>query len=74
MTIEEFEAQVLRLDAQSRARLAGKLLESLEMVSPEENAPVWAEEARRRDAELESDPGKARSADQVYRDARARLG
>ena len=74
MSIDEIEARVLKLDPRSRARLAGKLLESLETLSPEENAQVWAEEARRRDAELEADPGKGRSAEDVYRDARTRLG
>lgn len=73
MTIEEIEARLLQLDARTRARIAGKLLESLEMLSPEENAQIWAEEASRRDAELESDSTRGRSGEQVYRDARTRL-
>lgn len=73
MTIEEIEAQALRLDPKARARLAGKLLESLEDLSKEENAQLWAEEAQRRDTELDSDPGAGRPATDVLRDARSRL-
>ena len=74
MSIEAIEARALTLDRRSRARLAGKLLESLEELSPEENTQVWAEEALRRDAELRSDASKARKAEDVYRAARARFG
>ncbi len=38
MTIEELEAQALKLDPKARARLAGKLLKSLEDLSDEESA------------------------------------
>ncbi len=74
MSIDDFEVKALNLDPQSRAHLAGKLLESLEDLSPEENAQVWAEEARRRDAEWATAPGSGRPANDVYRDARTRLG
>jgi hypothetical protein len=74
MSLEEIESNALRLDPRSRARLAGKLLESLEALSPEENAQVWTEEAIRRDSELESDSTQARRAGDVFRDARSRLG
>ncbi len=74
MSMRDIEARLLKLDPRTRARLAGKLLESLEVLSPAENAKLWAEEAARRDAELEANPGKARRARDVYRDARARFG
>ena len=73
MTIEELEAQALKLDPRARARLAGKLLKSLEDLSDEENAQLWAEEAARRDADLDAHPRSGRPADEVLRDARARL-
>lgn len=73
MTIEELEAQALKLDPKARARLAGKLLKSLEDLSEEENAQLWAEEAERRDADLDVRPGSGRSADEVLRDARSRI-
>ena len=38
MGIDDIEAEVLKLNPQARARLAKKLLESLEALSDEENA------------------------------------
>jgi hypothetical protein len=73
MAIEELEAQALKMDPKARARLAGKLLTSLEALSEEENAQLWAEEAQRRDTELDSDPGSGRPVDDTLRDARSRL-
>ncbi|MEO5820345.1 MAG: addiction module protein [Vicinamibacteraceae bacterium] len=73
MKIDELEAEALRLDPKSRARLAGRLLESLDDLSPEENTRIWAEEAQRRAAALDSGLLPARSADEVFGDARARI-
>lgn len=74
MNLAEIEAEALKLDPASRARLAEKLLESLETLSEQENQQVWLDEAARRDADLEADPSKGRPAEGVFRDARARLG
>jgi len=49
MSIKEIEAAALKLVPKDRARLAGKLLESLEGLSDEENELIWSEEAERRD-------------------------
>ena len=49
MSTEELEVEALKLALQERARLAEKLLESLENLSDDENAKLWAEEAERRD-------------------------
>jgi hypothetical protein len=73
MSIDELEAAVLKLDPKSRARLAGKLLESLDTLSREENEQLWLEEARARDAELDRAPDAGRPAADVFRDARAKL-
>jgi len=73
MNIQEIEAEILKLDPQTRARLARKLLESLEALSDEENDRLWAEEVERRDADWGSTPGTARPAADVLRDARAKL-
>jgi broad specificity phosphatase PhoE len=73
MSTDEIEAEALKLDPQARARLARKLLESLEGLSDEENERLWAEEAERRDADWGSTPGSARPAADVLRDARAKL-
>jgi len=73
MKIEDLEVAALRLDPKSRARLAERLLESLESLSPEENARIWVEEAQRRADALESGTLSSRPADDVFREARARI-
>jgi hypothetical protein len=73
MSIEEIEAEALKLDPKSRARLAEKLLESLEQLSEAENERIWAEEAARRDAEWDTKTGVGRSSAEVFRAARAKL-
>ncbi len=73
MSIEDIETEALKLDAQARARLAKKLLESLETLSDEENERLWAEEADRRDADWDSARSSGRPAAEVLRDARAKL-
>jgi hypothetical protein len=73
MRVEDVEAEALKLDPKARARLAGKLLESLEDLSEEENIRLWAEEAHRRDSEMDANPNAGYSADEVFRDARAKL-
>lgn len=62
MSLKELEAEALKLDPKARARLAGKLLESLENLSEEENLRLWAEEAQRRDAELDANSATSYSA------------
>ena len=73
MSLKELEAEALRLDPKARACLAGKLLESLEDLSEEENARLWTEEAKRRDEEMDADPDSGISAADVFREARAKL-
>jgi len=73
MSIEELEAEALRLDPKARARLAGRLLESLDDLTPEENTQIWAEEAEQRAAATEAGRLAARPAESVFRDARARI-
>ena len=73
MSIEEIEAEALKLEPRARARLAERLLESLENLSAAENERLWAEEADRRDADWSTSPDSVRSAAHVLRDARAKL-
>ena len=70
MNLTELEAEALKLDPANRARLAERLLESLETLSEQENQQMWLDEAARRDADLEAEPSKGRPADGVFRDAR----
>ncbi len=73
MKTSELEAAVLKLGSAKRARLAAKLLESLESLSDAETEQLWTQEAQRRDAELDADPRLGRPAKDAFRAARARL-
>ena len=73
MSLKELEAEALKLDLKARARLAGKLLESLENLSEEENLKLWTEEAQRRDTEMDANLGSSCSATETFREARAKL-
>lgn len=73
MTIEQVETEALKLNPQARAELAEKLLRSLDDLSEEEIERLWAEEAVRRDAELDDGTASMRDAEDVFKDARARI-
>lgn len=73
MDLAHLEAEVLKLAAGDRARLAEKLIASLETFTEEENERIWLEEAARRDAELDADPSRGRPAEDVLRELRARF-
>jgi len=73
MSREEIEAEALKLDPKGRARLAEKLLESLEDLSESENARLWADEADRRNAEWDARTKVGRPAAAVLASARAKL-
>jgi hypothetical protein len=73
MSIEEIEAEALKLDPKARARLAEKLLESLEQLSEEENDRLWAEEASRRDTDWDAQENRGKPAADALREARAKL-
>ena len=73
MTIEQVETEALKLTPKARAELAEKLLKSLEDLSEEEIERLWAEEAVRRDAQLDAGNASMRDAEDVFNDARARI-
>jgi hypothetical protein len=73
MTTEQVENEALKLKPEARAALAEKLLRSLEALPDEDIARLWAEEAVRREAELDSGTASMRDAEDVFRDARARI-
>ena len=73
MGTKKLEAHALKLSPKARARLAEKLLESLEDLPEAENARLWAEEARRRNKQWDASRGLGRPAAKVHRDARAKL-
>jgi hypothetical protein len=73
MTTEQVEAEALKLNPEARADLAEKLLRSLEDLSENDIQRLWAEEAVRRDSELDSGTASMRDAEDVFRDARTRI-
>lgn len=73
MNVEDLEIEALRLDSRARARLAHRLLRSLDSLSDEEAERLWLEEAERRNAAIEAGTSIPRPADDVLRDAKARL-
>jgi hypothetical protein len=73
MKLEDLEAAALNLDPRSRARLAERLLESLDSLTPDENTRVWADETQRRADALDEGSLTSRSAADVFRDSRGRV-
>jgi hypothetical protein len=73
MSIDELETEALKLGPEARARLADRLLDSLENLSDEENARLWAGEAERRAAQWDTNEGSGRPAADVFREAKERL-
>ncbi len=73
MTVTDLEAKALELTPKERARLAQRILESLEALSESEIEALWLQEADRRDRELDADPSRAIPGADVLREARALL-
>lgn len=73
MNVIDLGFEVLKLSPKDRARLAQRLLESLDTLSEPEIESLWLEEAERRDQALDADPSRAIPADEVLREARSRL-
>ncbi len=65
--------KVLELPVEERARLAERLLDSLEELSEEEIERLWAREAVRRVAAFEAGEMKAYPADEVHKGIRRRF-
>ena len=70
MSTQDLEARVLRLARHERARLAQKLIASLD--EEDEIEQAWAAEAERRADELLGGTVKALPAEQVFAEARAK--
>ena len=71
MSIQEIEAEILKLPSQERARLAEVLIASLD--DEDEIARAWAEEAERRYEELRSGVAEGIPAEEVFARVRSRL-
>jgi len=73
MSIEQIEDKALQLSEGDRAKLAQKLLLSLDILSESEIAGDWLIEAQRRARELDADTVQPISAEEVRHKARALL-
>ena len=73
MSIEKIEAEALKLAPKARARLAGKLLDSLDDLSEDESLQLWANEAANRNAEIEKDSSTLKDSGEVFRNIRSNL-
>jgi hypothetical protein len=72
MSIDEIKTEALKLSPASRASLARDLLASLETQSAGEIEQLWAEEAIRRDEEIDRGAARLQPAADVFARARAR--
>jgi putative addiction module component len=70
---ERLRDDLLMLPIESRASLAHALIESLDEESDENAEALWAEEVRRRDAEIKAGTANLKPAEQVLREARELL-
>mgnify|MGYP001280607787 CR=1 FL=1 len=73
MDLQTVEQEALSLPQEDRAKLAQKLLLSLDDPSEEESKQTWLVEADRRARELDNGDVQPISADEVRRKARALL-
>jgi putative addiction module component (TIGR02574 family) len=67
----DLESRALRLPTKDRARLAERLISSLDAQVDRDADALWLAEAERRLQELESGEAQAVSADEVFEKARS---
>ncbi len=73
LNFEELETKVLNLSIEGRARLAEKLILSLDAPSAEENLHLWVVEAEKRLKALREGKAKEIPAEEAFRRARAEI-
>lgn len=76
VTLEELEAQALKLSIKERSELVHRLLISIDGEpegTPEEIAKAWDEEIARRVADMDAGRTKWNSAEEVMTELRARI-
>jgi hypothetical protein len=73
-TLEELASEALQMNAESRAALAMRLLDSLDDPAPEDYQSMWVEEAARRYQQLKAGTATATESEVVFArlDARPR--
>ncbi len=73
MNIQAIEQEVLHLPIEDRARLAEKLLSSLDALSEQEIEKLWLVEAQRRASEIDNGTVQLVSSEEVERRIQAIL-
>jgi hypothetical protein len=71
MKLTKLESAALRLDPRSRARLAERLLSSLDDLAEDEIEELWLDEAERRERAWDAGEVEGIPADQVLRELRS---
>ena len=71
--LEEIETEVLNLTLEDRARLAEKLILSLDAPSDEENLHLWVVKAEKRLQALREGKAKEIPAEEAFRRAKAAI-
>jgi len=74
LTIDQLEQEAMRLPAASRARLADKLVESLDSTEIDEIQRLWADEAVRRSDEVRSGHVTSIPGEEVLAEVRRTVG
>ncbi len=74
MTVEQIEAEALKLPDQARAELLGRLMRSLAdtLAMDPDVAEAWAQEAVRRDEEMELGSVTGLPAEEVFEELRSK--
>jgi putative addiction module component (TIGR02574 family) len=73
MNPEQIENEIMKLSLEARARLAERILLSLDAPSDAENLQLWVREAEQRLKDLREGTAKEIPADEVFRKARAAI-
>ncbi len=73
MNPEQLETEIMKLNLDARAKLAERIILSLDAPSGEENLRLWVLEAERRLKELRAGKAKEVPAEEVFRRARAAI-
>lgn len=71
MTLHQIETELFSLDLSTRARLAEKLILSIDAPSEEENLKLWVAEAEQRLDDLRRGKALEYPAEEVFKSARA---
>ena len=73
MNPEQLEVEIMKLSLDARAKLAERIILSLDVPSDEENLKLWLQEAQHRLTDLREGKAKAVPAEDVFQRARTAI-